>query len=1516
MSARFVQLRIAGFKSFAEPISVDILPGLTGIVGPNGCGKSNVVEALRWAMGETSARSLRGGEMDDLIFAGTANRPARNLAEVTLTLENAKGLGPGAFADVDDLQVTRRAERGSGSDYRLNGKTIRGRDVQTLFADLASGARSSAMVSQGRVAMLVGARPEERRTILEEAAGITGLHARRHEAELKLRATETNLTRAEDLRTQLESRLEGLTGQSEQAARYRDISASLRESETSLLALLHARARQQVERAIEATAAARKGLIAAEEAAETSVIGDFEAGKALPALREAADAARTALERRRVAAEGVAREEERAAETARAAAERLKQSQADHDAALARHNDAQETLQRLTAEIADTEAATAALPEKQADADRATATMQTAIAEALDTLERATGEASAARARLDQAQAGLQVATVRHNRLVETRATLDSDYESLKADLPDAGSLTAQEEAIAAAIATLAAQRGALEEATQRRSDAQLALSIARNAAETARARHAERRTARDSAAARLKTLQQDRDTLARRKAETEAGLVPEEARAAFATALAEAESQRAAAGAALEAAEVERAAAGAALVEARARAQEDNTIRAAAADALRAAEAALRRAEQEAATLSRDLQVAIRDEVPDDVLSTAQTARAAEEQRLSEIEQTLEAADRAQSEATTTAREHDAALGALKAEQTRVRAQAEGLAEALKGGEEQDAGGAPVSDLLTVPDGLEAALAAALAEGLDAPEALASPNAPRNWRDLPPLAAPPPLPPEATPLAALVTAPDVLTRALSLAGLVEDADAERLASGLAAGQCLVTRAGALWRWDGLHMRAGLPSAAALRLAQRRVLREAEQRLQDLAASLPEAERLAADAVRTAQDASDAVKAARATRAAVEAALGKARSQEADVARRHGAAKARLDAVRPQHERATQAQEAARQTLAEAQQTQGALPDPAALRAAHDGARERDQRAAQAETARRTERQRAEQALDAARKRAQETEARHGSAEARLATILPELARLSDEVATAEAAIAAAESALGEAADPQAAATALQAAEAETRAADVALTEARAAAETAEASGEAARATHRATQELSLELGARISALEPRRAAMEQELLEAREALEAARRDVATSEASAVDPANVETLRERVTALRAEEQAARELRATLLAEAGSLATRVTALKASISEWTAREASTRTALNDVEARVQAASGEHATVSALPAEAQRLRESSASALAEAEAVFLAADSARDAAETRIRNAQDERRRAEAALAAAREDVLRSEGKSEQARAILDQLLAETPEPPLAPVSDLTESAETSLRRKIARLTREREDMGPVNLRADIEAQEAQTHIDTIQREHGELETAIARLRGSIGALNKEGRERLMAVFTQVDQHFQSLFSRMFGGGRAHLGLVGSDDPLQAGLEIYAQPPGKKLATLSLLSGGEQALTALSLIFAVFRCNPAPICVLDEVDAPLDDANVGRFCALLGDMASEAGTRFLVVTHHQLTMAHMDRLFGVTMQERGVSRVLSVDLERASAMAGSQTREEAHA
>jgi chromosome segregation protein len=313
----------------------------------------------------------------------------------------------------------------------------------------------------------------------------------------------------------------------------------------------------------------------------------------------------------------------------------------------------------------------------------------------------------------------------------------------------------------------------------------------------------------------------------------------------------------------------------------------------------------------------------------------------------------------------------------------------------------------------------------------------------------------------------------------------------------------------------------------------------------------------------------------------------------------------------------------------------------------------------------------------------------------------------------------------------------------------------------------------------------------------------------------------------------------------------------------------------------------------------------------------ALAGAEAAHEEAIRALAAAEAALRAANGARREADARFAAAREAQLRAEGAREAAEAAalaVEERIAERlgeAHPELsASVADLSDAAEEKARRKLERLTREREEMGPVNLRAEQELNDLESRRGAIDAERQEVATAIAKLRGSIGHLNREGRERLREVFDRVDSEFRGLFTRLFGGGRAHLAMVGSDDPLEAGLEIYAEPPGKKLASLNLLSGGEQALTALSLIFAVFRCNPAPVCVLDEVDAPLDDANVERLCDLLDAMAEgdgeAGGTRFLIVTHHPLTMARMHRLYGVTMQERGVSRLLSVDLQRAVELA----------
>src|SRR6266568_2626378 len=228
------RLRLIGFKSFVEPTEISIEPGLTGIVGPNGCGKSNLVEALRWVMGEASHKAMRAADMDDVIFAGSTSRPPQNTGEVMLFLDNSDRTAPAQFNEQDALEVSRRIEREAGSTYRVNGREVRARDVQILFADASTGARSPALVHQGRIGEIIQAKPEQRRRVLEEAAGVSGLHARRHEAELRLKAAEANLLRAEDVIGQLAAQMDGLKKQARQAIRYRTVSAQVRKSEATL----------------------------------------------------------------------------------------------------------------------------------------------------------------------------------------------------------------------------------------------------------------------------------------------------------------------------------------------------------------------------------------------------------------------------------------------------------------------------------------------------------------------------------------------------------------------------------------------------------------------------------------------------------------------------------------------------------------------------------------------------------------------------------------------------------------------------------------------------------------------------------------------------------------------------------------------------------------------------------------------------------------------------------------------------------------------------------------------------------------------------------------------------------------------------------------------------------------------------------------------------------------------------------------------------------------------------------
>ena len=341
--------------------------------------------------------------------------------------------------------------------------------------------------------------------------------------------------------------------------------------------------------------------------------------------------------------------------------------------------------------------------------------------------------------------------------------------------------------------------------------------------------------------------------------------------------------------------------------------------------------------------------------------------------------------------------------------------------------------------------------------------------------------------------------------------------------------------------------------------------------------------------------------------------------------------------------------------------------------------------------------------------------------------------------------------------------------------------------------------------------------------------------------------------------------------------------------------------------------ELQARRDGTARDLAEAEAQPPILARRREALSQRMAEGEIRLSRARAAVTAADAALLAATSTEREAERAASGAREARAVREARADAAREAEAQARARIAEDtgggPEALAGTLGDTgalpSAAQLESGIARLRAQRDALGPVNLRAEEDKRALEEERAALAAEKDDLTEAIRKLRAGIGSLNREGRERLLAAFDTVNASFGTLFAHLFGGGEARLVLVESDDPLEAGVEILAQPPGKKLSTLSLLSGGEQTLTALALIFAVFLATPAPICVLDEVDAPLDDANVARFCDLLDEMTRRTDTRFLIITHHAVTMSRMDRLFGVTMVEQGVSQLVSVDLKRAEAM-----------
>jgi chromosome segregation protein len=1126
---KLTRLRLLGFKSFVEPTDFLIEPGLTGVVGPNGCGKSNLVEALRWVMGESSYKAMRASEMDDVIFSGTNNRPARNNAEVSMSIDNAQRKAPAAFNEHESLDVTRRIEREQGSTYRINGREVRARDVHMLFADASTGSRSPALVHQGRIGEIIQARPDQRRRVLEEAAGISGLHARRHEAELRLKAAEHNLQRLEDVIGQLAAQLDALKKQARQAVRYRTVSAQVRKSEAMLYHLRHVAAEAEVADAARnndfavRTVAARTGEQAEASSRQANISAE------LPALREAEARAAAGLQRLVMARDTLDSEETRARERVVELEERLVQFAAD--------------IERERRLAADAEAALGRLAGEE----------ETLRAETQDSAARRTG------------------VDARVTEVADALAAAEKIFAELTGRLAD---LTAQRNQLDAAVRNQGERIGRAE------------TELAEIGAE-----------------------------LSRLGPEGKIGPDP----AALNTAVRFAQVTLADAESSTVAAEARYAAARIALDTARA--------------PLAEAERRMQRLETEARTLSKILAMESKNLWP------------------------------------------------------------------------------PVMDHVTVEKGYEIALGAALGDDLDAP---IDPTAPLRWTATAADADDPVLPMGAEPLSQYIKAPPELARRLAQVGLVARADGARLASGLKAGQRLVSREGDLWRWDGFAADAHAPTGAARRLAQRARYAEIEAELK-LAQSEVETQRQTVDA------------------AEAEVANAAAAQTDAHAAERElGRNAARISALVEANARLIANRDEAATARAEAERALATLPPVAEL-------------------------------------------------ETSLAAVLAEITERRSALAEVQA-------------------------EAQAIAREAELSDRRLQAIAGERQGWSARAEGATAQ---------IATIEARSREAEAERVELQNA----------------------------------PQAFAERRSALIGEV----------------------------------------EHA---------EAARRTAADALAIAESALAEADKAARAALEAVGEARTEAARAEERLEGARRRL------ADIAREIHDMLEVEPSA--VAELAEIKPGSEpppvTEVEERLERLRRERERLGAVNLRAEEELREIETQHDNLVRERDDLIEAIKRLRQGIQSLNREARERLLASFAVVNEHFQHLFTRLFGGGNAELQLIESDDPLEAGLEILAKPPGKKPTTLSLLSGGEQALTALALIFAVFLTNPAPICVLDEVDAPLDDHNVERFCDLLDEMTKSTDTRFVIITHNPITMARMNRLYGVTMAERGVSQLVSVDLEGA--------------
>ena len=1136
---KFKSIRISGFKSFLEPTEIDLNEGLTGIVGPNGCGKSNIVEAMKWVMGENSARQMRGEGMDDVIFSGSNERPARNFAEVTIKLDNTEKKAPASFNQFDEIEISRKIEREKGSTYRVNSKQVRARDVQLIFADTATGARSSGIVSQGRISQIIESSLEERRIILEEAANIKGLHNRRHEAELKLNGATDNLSRLLDIENTYNEQLIELEKQGRKAARYRSVGDRLRKAEASLFLSLLNTAEKEFDELETKFEKSKNNVEEAQINLSKNTKSKLEIFNKLPELRKIETEKAAILQSLNISKIRLEEEEATSKFTLNNVLNQITQIETDIKREIEIKDDANKTIANLLLEKDKLQLDTKDFTTKKNDASK---------------------RVNELKIKSEDADAKL--------------SSINSEIFSIKSDKSD-----------------LENRINNLKEKIKNSEDQKSQFNITED-----------------------KKLIDEHD----KKRINIEKLIKEENN------------------------KIE-------LIKKQIENKENLNIN----------------LKEKKAKIDYDLNVMRAD------LHSLSSLLGYDEFKNNTLEATIDD------------------IGNL-----------------------QDAIGSVLGETILAP-----------VKSDSSDEQNTS-----YWKDGITPKFQEKLPEGATPLISKIKKNSILDIALIGIGIVEnEKTALKLQKELSFGQALTTLKGGLWRWDGYVQPLGVQNSYSERLQQITKLRN----LQD---ELPSKEKEEV------------------------AIVNEINKNELEL-------KKIFETMREIESKISLLNDELNDTKLSISSLDSKINSSTILLKEHQNI------------------------LDTSQKELVDLE-KLSEKSVNLPTLLADELKIRN----------AADQCRNELTDAMAAEQQI-------------------------------RNQESYQQRNLMQINNQKNDWENRKDEAET---------------------------RIKSLKVRLDNLKEDKSRLEKLPDNFVEKANELNLKIETAEQNRNFAADKLVQTETLLN---------------------EAEKLEKSSEQNLASFREDMIKVEASLNLAKTKIENIEERVH-----------EKLRI--KSNQLKEIVN----------LSDNEELNTSIET-LEKTVQRLLNERDSLGAVNLRAEEEMNEMRQKIELMSKERVDLELAIEKLKSGIFELNKEGRQRLKDSFELVNKNFKNLFKKLFGGGDAELKLVGDDDPLKAGLEILASPPGKKMQLLSLLSGGEQALTAISLIFSVFLCNPAPICILDEVDAALDDSNVGRFCNLLDKIVDETETYFLVVTHHRLTMAKMNRLFGVTMEQKGISRLVSVDLEQAN-------------